>query len=324
MNVLITSAGRRTTLLKHFQAACRAHGGKVLAGDMDPLAPALYLADRGFVLPAIGHGSYLDRLIDIVRREKIRLLVPTIDPELPFLAEHAEAIAEAGGLALISTRELTGITGDKWLTTTRLAEAGIEVPRSWLPDSMEPDTLPRDLFIKPRDGSASQHAYAIERDGLAVMLERVPNAIVQERLDGPEITIDALLDLDGRPLHYVPRRRVRTLAGESIQGVTIDDGNGLGDWLVRVLRAVAGFGGRGPMTLQAFLTARGPVLTEINPRFGGGFPLGHAAGGLYPEWLLRMVDGEHLEPRLGEYERGLYMTRFNTEHFTNRPIGAED
>ena len=82
----------------------------------------------------------------------------------------------------------------------------------------------------------------------------VPDPIVQEVLTGPEITIDALLDLEGRPLHYVPRRRIRTLGGESIQGVTLDHDPALEPWIVRVLERSAEMGAAGPLTLQAFLT----------------------------------------------------------------------
>jgi carbamoyl-phosphate synthase large subunit len=78
-------------------------------------------------------------------------------------------------------------------------------------------------------------------------------------------------------------------------------------------------GAAGPLTIQAFLTSDGPVLSEINARFGGGFPLALAAGGAYPAWLLDLVDGRAVTPRLGEYESGLYMTRYHVEVITRTP-----
>ena len=78
-------------------------------------------------------------------------------------------------------------------------------------------------------------------------------------------------------------------------------------------------GALGPLTLQAFLTGDGPVLTEINARFGGGFPLALAAGGAYPAWLLDMLAGVAVPARLRDYETGLYMTRANAERFTREP-----
>ena len=190
---------------------------------------------------------------------------------------------------------------------------------SWLPDHYNADELPEHLFVKPRDGSASRDIYSVPTGELERYLPRVPNAIIQEELSGPEITIDALLDLSGKPLHYVPRRRIRTLAGESIQGVTLPDDD-LRDWLIHVLHTISDLGARGAVTLQAFLSERGPVLTEVNPRFGGGFPLAYAAGGKYPDWLMAMLRGEEVPERFGEYQVGLYMTRYNTEYFTAEPL----
>ena len=137
-----------------------------------------------------------------------------------------------------------------------------------------------------------------------MVLRLVREPIVQEVLTGPEITIDALLDLDGRPIHYVPRRRIRTLGGESIQGVTLEHDTAFETWIEDVLDRCSEMGARGPLTLQAFMGTAGPVLSEINARFGGGFPLALEAGGAYPGWLLDMIDGVAVRPRLARVRNG--------------------
>lgn len=319
MNVLVTSAGRRTSLVRAFAAAAAAHGGSVYAGDVSGLAPALYLAGGAFRLPGVDDEAYVPKLLELVRAHNVRLLVPTIDTELTVLAANQERFAEVGCRALVSSPGFVTLSGDKALTQQAFAEHGIDVPRGWTPDELGGLELPAKLFVKPRDGSASRDTYRCTPGTLAEVLPLVPNAIVQEELSGPEITIDAFLDFDGRPLHYVPRVRIRTLGGESIQGVTIADDD-LRGWLRRVLDVSAALGAQGPITLQAFLTERGPVLIEVNPRFGGGFPLAYAAGGRYPDWLLALLKGERLEPRLGDYQVGLYMTRYYVEHFTTEPL----
>jgi carbamoyl-phosphate synthase large subunit len=179
--------------------------------------------------------------------------------------------------------------------------------------------MPDALFVKPRDGSASQHAFVTDREQLDHTLSCVPNPIVQERLIGDEITVDALADFEGRLIHYVPRLRIRTLGGESIQGVTLPDDD-FREWLIGALHVCIDLGAAGPLTLQFFRTADGPVLTEINPRFGGGFPLALAAGAAYPEWLMQIVEGRQVEPRIGHYRAGLYMTRFYREVFGSAPF----
>lgn len=313
LNILVTSAGRRTTLVLAFQKAARAFGYKTLVADLDPLAPACALADGAFRVPRVTAPDYIPALLRLCREQEVGVIIPTIDTELPVLARELETFRAAGVLVALSTPGFVAICGDKWKTATAFQAEQIDVPASWLPDALPAD-LPELVFVKPRDGSASQHAYPCDREQLGRMLPLVPNAIVQERLEGPEVTIDAFLAFDGRPLHFVPRERIRTLGGESIQGITLDRPE-LDGWLEQVLQACSRLGARGPVTLQAFLTRRGPVLSEINPRFGGGFPLALAAGGDYPAWILAHLRGEPLEPKLGQYRRGLYMTRYYSEIF---------
>ncbi|GHG05385.1 carbamoyl phosphate synthase [Deinococcus piscis] len=324
MNVLVSSAGRRTSLVNLFRTAVQPLGGRVIAADMDPLAPALYLADQAVRVPRVTAPEYIPELLKLVERHAVNLLVPTIDTELPVLAEAQEQFRALGCRVHISSAQFVQITGDKWLTAQEFAEQGIRVPRSWLPEQVSgplstAQDLPDKLFLKPRDGSASMHTYSVQRSNLLDMLQQVPNAIVQEEIVGKEITIDAFIGQDGTPVHFVPRARIRTLGGESIQGVTLPGEERLTAFLNTVLVAAAKLGGRGAITLQAFDTGSEYILLEINPRFGGGYPLGHAAGGAYPEWLLQELAGERILPRLGQYEVGLYMTRANTEIFTREP-----
>lgn len=319
MNVLITSAGRRTSLVRAFQEAVHPMGGCVFAGDIDPLAPALYLADKPLRLPRIQAPDYIDALLTLVDEYQIRIIVPTIDTELPILAASKTQFASRGCVLLVSSEDMVAVAADKWLTYKCFAEAGIAVPLSWLPADLSADCTPLRMFVKPRMGSASLNVFRANPDTLPDVLRLVPNPIIQEEVAGSEITIDAYINFQGIVCHYVPRLRIKTIGGESVEGVTIPDDD-FRHWVVRVLELVAVRGGVGPITLQAFLTPQGPVLNEINPRFGGGFPLAHAAGARYPEWVLRDCRGETVLPAIGDYQTGLSMTRHYTELFVEDPL----
>jgi carbamoyl-phosphate synthase large subunit len=70
----------------------------------------------------------------------------------------------------------------------------------------------------------------------------------------------------------------------------------------------------GPANIQCFREPDGRLLvTDINPRFGGAFPLPTAAGSGYPELALAIAAGERPEPRVGVFREGLVMTRFFSE-----------
>jgi carbamoyl-phosphate synthase large subunit len=318
-NILLTSAGRRTSLLGYFLEAAHRREWSVFAADTDALAPALYLADRAFFLPPVKDPEYIRELRELVSKQQVTLIVPTIDPELSVLANSRNLIESDDCHVLVSSEEFVCLAGDKWLTVQAFSKRGIQMPRTWLPEHISADSLPEELFIRPRNGSASQHAYKTFRSNLNRILGEVPNPIVQEHISHPEITIDALLDFKGSPVHYVPRLRIRTLSGESIEGLTLP-ADQIHEWVLRVLTISAGLGARGPITLQAFSTAAGPILSEINPRFGGGFPLTYAAGGNYPDWILSMLEGKTIEPRFGDYRSGLYMTRSYIEHYVEQPL----
>lgn len=319
MNVLITSAGRRTSLVTAFQEAVHREGGSIYAADVDPLAPALYAADKAVEVPSLSAPDYFDRLLHLVDDYSVGLLVPTIDTELMPLASRAPLFTERGCRPLISSHEFIKITADKWLTMNFFYGKGIKTPRSWLSERIVEDQMPDELFIKPREGSASRNAFRVGKDTLEAAAAIVERPIIQEVMTGPEITIDAFVDLEGVPIHYVPRLRIKTIGGESVQGITIPD-DAIREWCVQVLEVSAAAGARGPITFQAFLTEDGPCLSEVNPRFGGGFPLANAAGGHYPEWVVRILAGEKISPRFGAYQTGLYMTRHYVERFTEVPM----
>lgn len=321
MNVLLTSAGRRTSLLTIFQTAVHSRDGRVLAGDVDPLAAALQVADDSLLLPPIQDSEYLPTLLENVHTHGIDLIVPLIDPGLAPLTEIRDALHEEDCLPLVSSRSFLDLAFDKWSTIQHFSSEGVHTPNSWLPSNSSPKKWPDPLFVKPRRGSSSKNARRIARDEVTESSLSIEDPILQEIIDAPEITVDALFDLEGTLLHYVPRLRIRTVAGESVQGRTLPDED-FDSWLRPLLRKMGTLGAQGPITVQAFLTDPEPTLSEINPRFGGGFPLAYAAGGNYPEWILQMCSGNTPPSRLGDYTSDLYMTRAYTEWFTSKaPTG---
>lgn len=295
---------------------CAARGGRVIAADVDPVAPALLSAEEGHPLPRVTAPGYLEALLALVRRSSVRLLVPTIDTELEALARAKEALGAEGCLVVSSTPAFVEATGDKWESWKLFSTLGIPTARTWFPDNAlrDPGALPERVIVKPRRGSASQGVFQLERAQLLSVLPMVDHPIVQELLEGPEVTVDVLYGPDGALLHYVPRVRVKAIGGESVIGRTIDD-RPFRDEMRDALGALGQAGARLVITAQLFLTPRGPVFTEVNPRFGGGFPLGHAAGGRYPEWLVAWAAGETMPLTLGAYERDLVMTRYYAELF---------
>jgi carbamoyl-phosphate synthase large subunit len=299
--VLFTCAGQRVDILDAFGRA----GATTVAADVNPLAPSLYHADRYALVPRIQDPEYVPALRALVEEHDVRLIVPLTDLDQVTLARARD---ELGALVLLPDAETVERLGDKYRAHLLFAERGIASPPTWLTDEV-PDDSSFPLLVKARHGFGSRHIYrADDRAQLDFFLGYTPvDSIVQACLGGVEFSIDVFCDLEGRCLNAIPRTMIESKGGESIKGMTIRDAA-----LIELARDVAEkLLLVGPANIQCFREADGSQLvTDINPRFGGGFPLPLAAGGRYPELALALANGERPEPRLGQFREGIVMTRF--------------
>lgn len=299
--VLFTCAGQRVDIVTAF---CRA-GATTIATDINPLAPALYHADRYALVPRIETPDYLPALRDLVRAHGVDLIVPLTDLDPPVLARARD---DLGALVLLPDAGLVDLLGDKYKAHELFLERGIGSPPTWLPDAL-PDDLELPVLVKARAGFGSRHIYRAEtREQLEFFLGYTPvDSMVQAVCPGDEFSIDVFCDFDGRCVAAIPRTMIESKGGESIKGRSIKDWD-LIEYAAGVAEALRLVG---PANIQCFREPGGAKLvTDINPRFGGGFPLPLAAGGRYPELALALAAGERLEPRLGEFREGVVMTRF--------------
>jgi carbamoyl-phosphate synthase large subunit len=299
--VLFTCAGQRVDIVDAFNRA----GATTVATDVSALAPALYRAHQHALVPEVHDDGYVPALRALVEEHEVGAVVPLTDLDQVKLAEMRD---ELGALVLLPEAEVVERLGDKYLAHLLFQERGIDSPPTWLPNGV-PDDAAFPLLVKARHGFGSRHIYRAEdRAQLGFFLGYTPvESIVQACLGGEEFSIDVFCDLDGRCLNAIPRTMIESKGGESIKGMTIRD-----ERLIEVGRDVAErLKLVGPANIQCFREDDGAhYVTDINPRFGGGFPLPLAAGGRYPELTLALARGEHPEPRLGDFREGIVMTRF--------------
>ena len=315
VNIGFTSIGRRVELVRAFRNAYRTLKleGNLVGMDIDPLAPALRLADKRYLVPPFQSSEYIPALLDICKKESIHSLFPLIDPDIPLLAKNKLLFQEAGTFVAVVPFRAAEICSDKYQTTKFFQDLGLYVPWTLLPGDLQQSDLSFPVFIKPRAGSASQNAFrAHDSHELSLFLKTAPDPVIQECLPGPEITTDVICDLDGNLLGVVSRRRLEVRMGEVSKAMTVFDQTIL-DGCVKIARELPAIGA---ITVQCMMKGADPYFTEINARFGGGSPLGIAAGVDSPRWLLARMAGIPLQlPALGEYEKGLYMTRCDESFF---------
>jgi len=323
MNILISSAGRRVSLMQRFREALRDLGlrGRIAAIDRSPHAPAGRLADTFHQVPSCKDPDFLPAALEVCRRERVRLLVPTIDPELRIYAAARESLLQAGTLAAVSSPEAVAICADKAWTRRWLARRGFPCVRQSTPRLAirNPAEWPLPVIVKPSRGSASAGVRkAFLRCELEAAAASGEELLVEEIAPGVEFTVNVYVNRSGRAIAAVPHRRWEVRAGEVSKGVTVKH-RPLMNLARRIAEALPG--AFGPLNVQCFADGSELRVIEINPRFGGGYPLAHRAGAAFTHWLLREALGQSVEDYDEGWQDGLGMLRYDAELFFD--AGAE-
>jgi carbamoyl-phosphate synthase large subunit len=300
--VLFTCAGQRVDIVTEFARA----GATTIVAEADRLAPAIYHADHHALVPRVRDADYVPALAGLVREHGVRLIVPLTDLDHTILAEARRELDPA--LVLLPSAEICRQVGDKYLAHHLFSRLGIPSPPSWLPGEVPADAR-YPLLVKVREGFGSRYIYrAGDPAELEFFLRYTPvESFVQQFCTGEEFSVDVFCDTESRCLNAIPRTMIQSKGGESIKGMTIKDT----ELIEHGCRVAEAIGIVGPANIQCFREPDGSLpVTDVNPRFGGAFPLPRAAGSRYPELAIALANGERPEPRVGEFREGVFMTRF--------------
>lgn len=283
---------------------------KLYATDLHPeLSAACHVADHAFRAPRVTEAGYFEFLLDLCRRQDIGLAVPTIDTELIGLARHREIFAVHGIQLVISDESLVNLCRDKRKTSELFHRIEIDSPAIY-----DKDNLKFPCFAKPYDGSRSIGTIHIpDQNSITQDIINDKKLMFMEYIDRTyqEYTVDAYYDTRSMLKCLVPRQRLEVRDGEISKGVTRR--HFVYDYLKDRLSRIEG--ARGCLTVQLFANAEGPryAALEINPRFGGGFPLSYAAGANYPGWLIDEYLLEKTVDAFDGWESDLLMLRYDAK-----------
>jgi carbamoyl-phosphate synthase large subunit len=313
MNIIVTSAGRRVSLVREFQheLKSRKSNGKVYTCDSNPdLSSACQVSDGFFKVPSVSNEEYIDKLLSICIENFIRIVIPTIDPELLIFSNCRSRFEEQGVNIIVSSPEFISICRDKRLTHKyfdqyRINRASdIDISRPLFP-----------FFVKPYDGSCSEGAFIVEDENAMSSKKFVdPRNMFLQYLSASEhieYTIDLYYNRGSELACCVPRRRIEIRSGEVNKTVT--EKNFIVPFILEKMKYLHGV--VGCINFQIFVHNESKEIygIEINPRFGGGYPLSYNAGANFPKWIIdEYVDDQTIEYFDG-WETNLLMLRYDDE-----------
>lgn len=313
MNILILAAGTRNKIVQYFKKALDGLG-IVVATDASELGPAIYDADKYYIVPPITVPDYIDMILEICRVEQISGCLSLIDPELSLLAANKKRFEEIGTTIIGSSYELCEMALEKMRMYKWLASHHYNCARSWIDKeefyrAVELGEITYPVFVKPNRGSASiSISKVFDKETVEVLFSHEDDLMIQEYLNGQEIGADVYIDMiSGEVVSIFTKKKLKMRAGETDKAVSFKDDK-LFD-LIEKFVLEAGY--RGQIDIDIFEINGEYYFSEVNPRFGGGYPHAYECGCDHMKLILENLKGNPNAKNVGAYEEGVYMMKYN-------------
>lgn len=313
MNILILSAGTRNKIVQYFRKAL-AGRGLVIATDCSDIAPAIYDADRFHIVPRMTEPGYLDVILKICEGENVTGVLSLIDPELSLLAQNREKFAAVGTTVIGSSFELCEMSLDKFRMYNWLTAHGYRCAKSYMNKGaffadVAAGLISYPVFVKPAKGSASISISKVyDRETIELLFAHEDGLMIQEYLDGQEIGADVYIDiLSHEVVSIFTKKKLRMRAGETDKSVSFKDERLFA--LIEQFVKEAGFTGQ--IDIDIFDVNGEYYISEVNPRFGGGYPHAYESGVDHMKLILNNLEGKVNDSVIGRYEIGTVMMKYN-------------
>ncbi len=313
MNILILSAGTRNKVVQCFKESI-GDRGRVIATDCSNLAPAVYEADDFYLVPRITASGYIEKILDICEKEKIDGVFSLIDPELSILAREKERFLAVGTTPIVSPFELVEICFDKFEMYKLLVEMGIPTGKCYVDKEAFYDAVKRrevsyPVFVKPVRGSASLNINKVtSQKEIEVLFGLYDDLMIQEFMNGQEYGADVYIDMiSGKCSSIFIKKKIKMRAGETDKSVSVK----ISELFELIQKFVEKCGFCGMIDIDIFEINGTFYISEVNPRFGGGYPHAYACGVNMPKQVMNNLAGKENPVTIGEYKEGICMMKYN-------------
>lgn len=313
MNILILAAGTRNKIVQYFKRTFDGIGN-VVATDASTLGPAIYDADKYYIVPPINGPGYIERIIDICKKEEISGVLSLIDPELSLLATNEDKFKAVGTTVVGSSYELCEMALDKMQMYKWLKEHGYNCARSWMEKdafykAVDEGIVTYPVFVKPYRGSASISISKVyDRETIDVLFAHEDDLMIQELLKGQEIGADVYIDMiTGEVVSIFTKKKIKMRAGETDKSVSFKDP----ELFALIEEFVLEAGYRGQIDIDIFEINGQYYISEVNPRFGGGYPHAYESGCDHMQLILNNLNGVVNHKNIAAYDEGIYMMKYN-------------
>lgn len=319
MKIFFSSPGRRVELLKIFKKEIK--NIHIIGGDFSNNSPALSYCEKKYKLPFEINDNYFKEVLNICIEEKVDLVIPLIDPELDGYTKYKQIFNKNQIQVMISSPESISISRDKLKTYNFFKKFNfIKKPYTSLLKDFNENQFNSDLVIlKQKDGSSGTGIHKIKKKYVLefskIMNLNMKNYIVQEYIDFDyETTVDVFIDSKNKLIELCQRKRLKIRGGEVERAITTKNKE-INKIITKIIEQLPFFG---IINIQIMTKDNKHYLGEINPRFGGGFPLAYYSGANMIQHIKKLVEKTEIK-FFGDsrYKNNFSMLRFDDAIYLN-------
>ena len=320
-NILFCSAGRRSKLLKNFRESLE-DGDTIVATDLQPVAPALYFADKQYLVPRITEPNYIDVILEICKRESIKAVTTLIDPEIEVLAANRDRFIANGVLPLCPSAQTAHLCFDKYAMFVYLKKHGINTVLTYdtlahFEEGYHKGEIAFPVFIKPRTGSGSVGIHKVEnmQELKAYFDEGKYDYIIQEFMDCEDCDADVYIDtISHRPVSAFSKHKLEMRIGGASKTISYKDERLFA--FIKEICQVLEF--NGPVDMDFWFRDGQYYLSEVNPRFGGAYLHAYGAGVNFVPLIVNNINGIVNEECFGNYDEDVVMMMYDDVVIVNK------
>ncbi|MDK9869818.1 ATP-grasp domain-containing protein [Staphylococcus equorum] len=316
-NILILSVGTRNKIVQYFKENIT---GKIICTDMSIYAPAIYEGDKFYIMPPVTDDEYINKVMDICEKERISAVFSLIDPELLILAKYEKEFRNRNIVLLQSPKNLLELSFDKFKFYKELLRKNYRTPTSYIDlnsviSDIEMQKINFPLFIKPNKGSASININLINSiDEMNTEFEKYDDLLIQEYIKGKEYGVDVFVDfISGEVISIFIKEKLKMRAGETDKSVSVRNN----ELYTLIEKFVEDMGYVGQIDIDIFEKDNKFYISEVNPRFGGGYPHAYQAGCNFPHYIYNNLLGIKNIADNYDYKTGTIMMKYNEIKFLN-------
>jgi carbamoyl-phosphate synthase large subunit len=308
MKILISSIGRRGYLAREFKK----HDVQVVGTSNSDWTVGFNGCDEKIIMPNINSSEYLPFLLKVCKEKKISAIFSVFDMDIDKLTMYKKEFENNNIVAFLPSKEISEICFDKLKTYEFLIENNLKTFLTFdeidaALSAISQNRLNYPLMVKPKKGFGSSSLFvARNQKELEVFFNYNEDMIIQEMSSGTEYSFDILYSLESEVIDVYCKKKIQMRSGETDKAIMVNDkqliefGLNFGKFFKNI----------GPMDVDFFIEKNGDIkILEINPRFGGGYPISHKAGANFPKKMIEMINGKKYHFEYPTYGSNIIMMK---------------